>query len=379
MPARPRSSLLVRGALALLCGALGCSSSSTEGGAGAGGVGAQPPGPGAAAGSAGVAGTGVPMTPDAPAGTAGAGGSSSVGGTSGGGGTSGSGGLHDGGGGAPGGGGQAAAGGQAGAAGADGAAGTTRSPGCGKNFTRPNAGDLKTISVGGQQRTYQFFVPPSYQADTAYPLVVTFHGGGGSAASSRAEMHLESANSPGLVIYLNYVNNGWSYAAGSPDIAYYEAVRAEVEQAYCVDTNRVLVTGFSLGAIQTNGIGCTLGGKSVRAIVPIDGSGPYPQPAPPSEAALNCPAGTPVGDPAVMVIHGSNDTTALYKYGQWTANYWRQHLGCQQTPVAAAAPLQGCVTYQGCRAPMEFCTHSGNHEVPSSAGGWVWAFLDLLP
>jgi polyhydroxybutyrate depolymerase len=177
-----------------------------------------------------------------------------------------------------------------------------------------------------------------------------------------------------------YPNNATNYGSGN-DIPFFDAMLADTTGKYCIDTRRVFATGFSMGGIFVNGIGCLRGGTMVRGIIPVAGSGPNPNMGPASEADIACPSGTPTADVAVMIIHGTADTNALFKYAQWEVNYWTKAEGCTSTTTTTnlSSPYQGCVTYPGCRVPVDFCQHTGGHMVPATAAANIWAFITNLP
>lgn len=252
---------------------------------------------------------------------------------------------------------------------------STVSTGCGKTITRPDPGARLTLQVSGTNRTYQLFIPTTYSPNTSLPVIFAFHGGGGSGAAARTDFKLEAAVNNGAILV--YPDNCTNYGSGN-DVAFFDAMVKDIESKYCIDTRRIFVTGFSMGGIFVNGLGCLRGGSVVRGIIPVAGSGPNPNMGPASEADIACPSGTPTGDVPTMVIHGTADANAAYKYGQWEANYWRKWNGCSATTTAAPSPLTGVVSYTGGRVPVYFYTHSGGHMVPSNAAMYIWEFIKSL-
>lgn len=251
----------------------------------------------------------------------------------------------------------------------------TGSEGCGKTATRPDPASKQTLPVSGTNRTYLLFLPTNYDKSKPYPVVFAFHGGGGNGAAARNDFKLEAAANNGAILV--YPDGGWNYGSGT-DVAFFDAILKDMKSKYCLDTKRVFATGFSLGGIFVNGLGCLRGGTTVRGIVPVAGSGPNPNMAP-AQADIACPAGTPPSDVPTMVIHGTADGNALYKYGQWEAEFWRKWNGATTTTTTSPAPYSGCVDYQGGRVPVRFCTHSGGHMVPSWAGSYIWSFVQSIP
>lgn len=253
-------------------------------------------------------------------------------------------------------------------------AATTGSEGCGKSATRPDPASKQTLSVSGTNRTYLLFLPTNYSSTTEYPVVFAFHGGGGNGAAARNDFKLEAAANNGAIMV--YPDGGWNYGSGT-DVAFFDAILKDMKAKYCLNTKRVFVTGFSLGGIFVNGLGCLRGGTTVRAIIPVAGSGPNPNMAP-AQADIGCPTGTPPSDVPTMIIHGTADANALYKYGQWEAEFWRKWNGASTTTTTPPSPFSGCVDYSGGRVPVRFCTHSGGHMVPSWAGQYIWSFAQSI-
>jgi polyhydroxybutyrate depolymerase len=258
----------------------------------------------------------------------------------------------------------------------DSAASSAHSAGCGKTFTMPDPSAKQTIAVAGSNRTYQLYVPINYSPDKSLPLIFALHGGGGSAASARNDYKLEAVTkNDAIIVYPE--SPFWNYGSGG-DIAFFDTLLKDIKNRFCIDTKNVYATGFSLGGIFVNGIGCIYGGKDVRGIMPVAGSGPNPNMGPASESDIACPAGKPTGDVAVLIIHGTADGNAAYKYGQWEANYWSKWNGCTTTSVSGTSPFDGCKIYQSCRTPVYFYTHSGGHMVPSNAASLIWEFIKVL-
>jgi polyhydroxybutyrate depolymerase len=250
------------------------------------------------------------------------------------------------------------------------------SAGCGKSFTRPDPSIKQTINVAGSNRTYQLYIPTDYTPGKPLPLIFALHGGGGSAASARNDYKLEAVTkNEAIIVYPE--SPFWNYGSGG-DIAFFDTLLKDIKNRFCIDTKNVYATGFSLGGIFVNGIGCIYGGKEVRGIMPVAGSGPNPNMGPASESDIACPAGKPTGDVAVLIIHGTADGNAAYKYGQWEANYWSKWNGCSTISISGTAPFEECKIYQSCRTPVYFYTHSGGHMVPGNAASLIWEFIKLL-
>jgi poly(3-hydroxybutyrate) depolymerase len=364
---------------------------------GSSGVGGGPPGSGGSS-----TGTGGDIVSTGGAGgTRGSGGSGGTNGTGGAGGGSGGaaagGGGHGGVAGASGGAGSGAAGAGAGGAGGTGMA-AGMSAGCGKTSTIPssqyNNGHHIAITAANLQREYILNVPTNYDNTHPYKLVIAYHelNGNDDEMYSHGYYHLlPLSNNSTIFVAPNGQENGKSCTSASgcgwpnpndSDMQLADAVVAQIEENFCVDTSRIFATGWSYGASMSEQTACerplsgATTGWGVRAISIY------------SVAYLsntdNCKASAskPV---AYYASHGTNDTVLPYSGGVSIAETWAAADGCTAQVPAEATGNHVCTTYAGCKAgyPVEFCSFVGPHTPdPTDSGqrtSWeyqnVWDFL----
>jgi poly(3-hydroxybutyrate) depolymerase len=238
-------------------------------------------------------------------------------------------------------------------------------------------------------RNYFLKLPTNYDPTKAYPLVA---GGGGCGATDGL-----SGNGGGLNVFNGnqsvaiQVGLSYVYPAGAgacfaddfpdtPDLPYFDAMLAEVESNYCVDTTRVFVAGYSSGAWEAIMLGCARGGV-VRGIgtqaggLRIHGPACDGQPSSPMLIVGTGDTENPIGPLTTPV----NDS-----YGSAPArDEFLMQNGCVGT---ATAPYTGmsadsaCVSYTGCptTAPVIWCPIGGGHGSLGSADG-IWPFWASLP
>ena len=434
---RSDSRLLVWSAASLLalaaCGSPG-SGTSGEGGSGEGGTGSGGSGSGGTTGTGGSGtgghGTGGNGTGGNATGgnvgtggnatggnvgtgghaTGGAGGSAvGTGGTGGGatGGTPGTGGVAGGGGkgtgGAAGAAGHPGTGGAGGSVTATGGTGgaSTMSSGCGKAPTiassNYNNGHHIAITVGGMAREYILNVPTNYDNTHPYKFVIAYHelNGNDDEMYKNNYYHLLplSQNSTIFVAPNGQLNNanctsasmcGWPNTSDT-DMKFADALVAQIEQNFCVDTNRIFATGWSYGASMSEQTACerplTGAGATnpwgVRAIAVY--SVAYL-----SNTGINCKA-TSSKPVAYYASHGTNDTVLQYSGGVSIAQTWAAADGCTAATPTQATGNHVCTNFMGCATgyPVEFCSFVGPHTPdPTDSGGgtsWeyqnVWTFL----
>lgn len=114
---------------------------------------------------------------------------------------------------------------------------------------------MKTLSFGGETRSYWIFVPSGYNGSEPVPLVVMLHGAGGTGEeadvmtgwSTIAESEGFIAVFPDGDVWNVYDWNG----AGRDDVGFLLAVIDKIEEDYNIDADRVYMTGHSMGAAMT--------------------------------------------------------------------------------------------------------------------------------
>lgn len=151
-----------------------------------------------------------------------------------------------------------------------------------------------TITVDGLERTYIVHVPPSYDPRTKSPIVVVFHGGGGTAkAAIWTTGWAEKADMAGfLAVFPNAMSRDPSRRSsfsGNPqlwndgsdrfypgqkatdDVNFINDLLDDLSDRFNVDKRRVFVTGFSNGASMSFLIGAQLSDR-IAAIAPVAGA-----------------------------------------------------------------------------------------------------------
>lgn len=247
---------------------------------------------------------------------------------------------------------------------------TKPSVGCG--VAAPMAGN-GSIDVMGTAREYILTLPKSYDPAKPYKLVFAWHGLGGTAAQIARSFYGLQAQSNDSTIFVagqglqtsNSVGSGPGWPnTGGQDVAFVKALYARLQGQLCIDENRVFSVGMSYGGIMSNTLGCQMG-DVFRAIAPMSGSGPgY------GGRASSC-----VGEVAVWMSHGDNDTVVSTASGQASRDYWSKTNHCQmQTSPVDPSP---CVAYAGCdpASPVTWCEFVGGHTVPPFAAKAIWAFF----
>lgn len=247
---------------------------------------------------------------------------------------------------------------------------------CAKSGLTTGAGQKHSLAVGSDTRTYVLSVPQGYgELPRKWRLVFAFHGGGGGGDTLRnwydAEQRFAEKNA--IVVYPDAKNGQWdldSAADANADIAFFDALVADISSKACIDTARVFAVGFSNGAYFANQLACRRGGV-LRAIAPHAGGGPYgPGSSYDAQGNLVC-TGTP---PAVKIFHAEDDYTVPISHAEASINHWKWANGCQESTHGAAP--DPCAAYDGCGRPVEVCRYWGvGHSIWSEGAKATWEFF----
>ena len=239
---------------------------------------------------------------------------------------------------------------------------------------------------GGRDRSYLVHVPP--RPAGPMPVVLSLHGGGGSAEQHRRSSGMDAAaDRDGYVaVYPNGSGRlgdrlltwnagnccAYAQAEGIDDVGFIAALLDDLARRTDVDSRRIYVVGHSNGGMMAHRLGDELPGR-FAAIASVAG------------AYLPSAHGSPL---PVMHIHSVDDPRALYAGGlgppfPFTSNRvlhlpvaenlaaWAQRDGCAGTPREAERRQDDGQTatrlvYGGCRAGTEVVLW----KLTGSGHGW---------
>ncbi len=118
--------------------------------------------------------------------------------------------------------------------------------------------DYKTLTIGGTTREYYVYVPTDVKSGKIQnvPMVMVFHGGGGSgeefAARSGWDKVAEERNFIAVFPTGHRSNNKFKASTtwGEEDFSFIEAMRKELIDDYSIDATRIYASGQSMGCIM---------------------------------------------------------------------------------------------------------------------------------
>ncbi|MCC6382850.1 MAG: hypothetical protein IT304_10095 [Dehalococcoidia bacterium] len=235
-----------------------------------------------------------------------------------------------------------------------------RTAGCGLDHA---PGDSVESLSGPDDRSYRLHVPPAYDGRAAFPLVLSFHGFGRSAAEQEAYSGLVPvADREGFVLVTPEGSGdppGWDVLGvydddGVDDVTMTTALLGAVEGRLCLDRDRIYATGLSNGAEMASQVGCMLP-DLFAAVAPVAGV-----------VYQGC-AGE--GMPLVT-FHGTSDFNVPFDSAPLAVEEWAAHNGCAAPP--ADERLSDAVerlAYSSCTAGADvvfYVIHGGGHTWPGA-------------
>ncbi|MEW6706203.1 MAG: PHB depolymerase family esterase [Pseudomonadota bacterium] len=177
-----------------------------------------------------------------------------------------------------------------------------------------------TLRHQGLERKYLVHVPRSYTGQEAVPVLLAFHGGGGSATMMADDELYGIVGKAEALGFIAVFPNGYSRFPGGrlathnaghccgdardkqiDDVGFVRQVVQQVQRRYRTDTARVYATGMSNGGMMAHRLACEMA-DTFKAIAAVAGT----------DNTVACAPSRPV---SVLHIHARNDTHVLFDGG----------------------------------------------------------------
>jgi polyhydroxybutyrate depolymerase len=166
-------------------------------------------------------------------------------------------------------------------------------------------------------------------------------------------------------------------ADGMEDLVYTEAILDQLEAEFCIDTDRIFVTGHSWGGDMAAVVACFLGDR-IRAGIPVAANEPYW--FRPNQGDFSCK-----GKAAIWTFFGIADDHFTWQdypgqYGEEQDNFWADEHSCNETVVELDLAVGNCIAHEGCSTETRLCIYGpeSKHQVPDDfatlAMGWFEGF-----
>jgi polyhydroxybutyrate depolymerase len=253
------------------------------------------------------------------------------------------------------------------------------SAGCSATTTlTPGATTELTVMHDGLERTFRVHLPTGYDGSAPAPLVLMFHGGGGSGRQLEersADMNPIADREGFVAVYPDGTGIVRTWNGGGccgpavtndvDDVGFVSAMLDRIDAELCVDRSRFYASGMSNGGILSHRLACEIP-ERFAAIAPVAGA----------EMAPSC---APSASVPLMHIHGSLDGHVPPPGGDGcgpagvpfppladTMETRRTVNGCDASTEEAFVEGDGtCIRYTGCDADVVRCLiEGGGHNWP---------------
>jgi polyhydroxybutyrate depolymerase len=244
-----------------------------------------------------------------------------------------------------------------------------------------------TVTVDGLERQYWVYLPVKYSSAKKWPLVLTFHGSGGTGRGTFRQFNFEpGADREGfLIVAPEGIDRGWNDgrirtkdARSEDDVKFVKELLNQLQQRYSVDARRVFSTGISNGAIFSIYLAYKIPDR-ILAIASVCGSMPkniepeFRLPLPVSALFINGTSDPLVkydGGPIVSKNAGKGEVISTGDL----VSHWIQFNGCSGPPAEEDIP--DIDTHDHCHASIRTyrrCTGSAEVTlVTVTGGGHTW-------
>ena len=253
--------------------------------------------------------------------------------------------------------------------------------------------NAQTLVHDGMNREYIIYVPNSYDGTSAVPLLLNFHGFGGSASQFMQEADMRSLAEADTFILVypqgscldgsshwNPCPTGGDNKSTADDVGFVEAMISEISSQYNLDMERIYAAGYSNGGMMAYGL-ANYKSDLIAAVASVSGT------------MLNCTGPTSHPMPVVH-LHGTSDGVVSYNGSndwnsvQSTLDYWINFNNTVSTPIVnidntGAMTIEHYVYDQGDNSvSVEHYKYIGGDHVwfnelyqGQNASNLVWSFM----
>ncbi|MFC7623924.1 alpha/beta hydrolase family esterase [Microlunatus sp. GCM10028923] len=233
--------------------------------------------------------------------------------------------------------------------------------------------DKYELTDQGRERSYILHLPDGYSGRDDWPLIIAFHGRGGTGTELEGYSGLSTV--PAVVAYPNGelgtgdgYRRAWQGAPYAPpevdDVAFTSALLDRLQADWCVDPDRSYATGKSNGGGLAGLLGCRLPDRF--AAVAVVAGAFYPA------STEDCAGAGPM---PIMIIHGTGDATIPYDGDADRGlpaipdlvDAWVDRNGCRSGPETRSVGTDVTISrWDRCSGGV------GVSHVAVTGGGHVW-------
>jgi len=171
-----------------------------------------------------------------------------------------------------------------------------------------------SIDHAGTERTTLLYVPESYDAATAHPLILNFHGFGGTSNDHLQWADMRSlADRDGVVLlypqgtllegspHWNAADPGGDNKSEADDVGFVVELITQLQDQYNIDSNRIYIMGYSNGSFFSYYLACSAS-EYFAGVASVSGT----------MLDATCGATHPM---PMINIHGTQDSVVAYDGG----------------------------------------------------------------
>jgi polyhydroxybutyrate depolymerase len=252
----------------------------------------------------------------------------------------------------------------------------------------PVGDSRQQLVSGGLTRTFLVHVPISYTGSAAVPLVLVYHGLGGTGQGMSLLTHFSRvADKSGFIaVYPDGINKAWTTNPSLDDVGFSRDLIKYLEAKYKIDARRVYATGMSNGGFMCYSLAYGLS-DLIAAFAPVSALLPsasvylkFPRPVPVHMIQGTADPLVPYDGGAISPIASSSKATVMSAPN--TASYFAKLDGC--STLATTESLPNKVTTDGSTAKR--ATYGGGRDgtevvlITVVGGGHTWpGGLQYLP
>ncbi|TAN62605.1 esterase [bacterium] len=219
-------------------------------------------------------------------------------------------------------------------------------------------GDYReSITVDGMVRTYLLHIPYAYNARKDYPLVLGFHGGGGTGAkfAQQTDFRVYADKEGFIAVFPDGIEHNWNdgrdstdaYELGVNDVKFVRILVEHLKSKLRIDAFRVYAAGVSNGGFFSHRLGCEA--ADIFTAIGVDVA------AMPTNMVSKCNPVKPVSlvaiqgtvDPFIPINGGDTKHKTLgigdggLTESAWrTMELWASKNGCRARPVITKLPAR---------------------------------------
>ena len=250
-----------------------------------------------------------------------------------------------------------------------------------------------TLAFADVSRTYILHIPANYDPSKSYPLMMVFHGNGGTGAETEKETQFNTiADQNGFfVAYPDSVGAKWILTGSNNDVTFNLRVIHAIETKYSIDSTHVYISGYSQGGGMVTQLACGYTGTFAGAATVSENFNPTTESACHPSRPIKFALFHGTADPISPYSGGTNPLSGGTTYSaQDTAQFWATNNGCsaaiQATQIpdtldTGAAVVDTRQAWTGCTSGARvifYTIKDGGHTWPGSAADSGQS-LDSIP